>query len=31
LMVHPEKLYRYGTRYRVPKGLAVEFIESVFQ
>lgn len=31
LMKHPERLYKFGTRYRVPKGVAEEFIRSLFQ
>jgi hypothetical protein len=29
LMQDPEKLYRNGKRYRVPKGVAEEFVRSV--
>ena len=31
LMQHPQKLYKYGTRYRVPKGIAEIFAKSIFQ
>ena len=30
LVRDPEKLYRHGKRYRVPKGVAEEFVRSVF-
>ncbi|MGB7468909.1 MAG: hypothetical protein WBW58_06025 [Candidatus Acidiferrum sp.] len=30
LIQDPEKLYRNGKRYRVPKGVAEEFVKSVF-
>ena len=30
LIQDPEKLYRNGKRYRVPKGVAEEFVRSVF-
>ena len=26
----PEKLYKHGKRYRVPRGVAEEFVRSVF-
>ena len=26
----PEKLYKHGNRYKVPKGVAEEFVRSVF-
>jgi hypothetical protein len=30
LVQAPEKLYRNGRRYKVPKGVAEEFVRSVF-
>ena len=30
LVQAPEKLYRNGKRYKVPKGVAEEFVRSVF-
>ena len=30
LVSAPEKLYRIGRRYQVPKGTAEEFIRSIF-
>ena len=30
LVQAPERLYRSGKRYRVPKGVAEEFVRSVF-
>jgi len=30
LMVHPERLYKIGKRYKVPRGVAEEFVRSVF-
>ena len=30
LVAAPEKLYRIGRRYQVPKGTAEEFIRSIF-
>jgi hypothetical protein len=30
LVAAPEKLYRNGRRYKVPKGVAEEFVRSVF-
>jgi hypothetical protein len=30
LVRDPEKLYKNGRRYRVPKGVAEEFVRSVF-
>jgi hypothetical protein len=30
LVQEPEKLYKNGKRYRVPKGVAEEFVRSVF-
>ena len=30
LVIAPEKLYKTGKRYKVPKGVAEEFVRSVF-
>src|SRR4051794_40789933 len=30
LVQNPEKLYKNGRRYKVPKGVAEEFVRSVF-
>jgi hypothetical protein len=30
LVKYPEKLFKIGNRYKVPKGVAVEFVRSVF-
>ena len=30
LVQAPEKLYKHGKRYKVPKGVAEEFVRSVF-
>lgn len=30
LMQHPERLYKFGTRYKVPNGVAKDFVRSVF-
>ena len=30
LMKNPDRLYRFGTRYPVPKGVAEEFVRSIF-
>jgi len=30
LMKNPDWLYRFGTRYRVPKGVVEEFVRSIF-